>query len=1041
MVRAANVIIVGSVMFTFISYWRTAAVVLCDLASTAYYIGGIVEQAIGPAAPWFILAVMLFSYAVRSVYIESSSMFVRGGVYRVVKEAMGGFLAKVSVSALMFDYILTGPTSGVSAGQYIMGLLLETVKITQPSLYVQLGFANDETRKLWLNTGAVLLACGVTLYFFRQNLIGIHESSEKALKIMIAMTVMAVVMLTWCLITLAVRGPVNSVPFLPDLSPKVEYQSTTLGRLSREGLNRLRGNNLPEAVLTKLDSIVDREFNTTEDLDYFLETDLLSKEEYGAFHQRIVEQARVVDHYELQPDAVGNLVATGKLPESVANELKPLYRNSYPSLADFDEALNARLNAEQYQKYALLLTGTAEVLLARDRVNGDLQAMSARDPRTGKLIPASDEDGKPTEKINPATGHQEDPLGFIPALWPDLAKRLREPGSWFSIIGVIGLFIAFGHSILAMSGEETLAQVYREVESPKLPNFKKAAFIVFVYSLALTASISFLAVLLIPNEVRMLNYSDNLIGGLSMYVIGPAIARLLLNAFVVFVGSLILAGAVNTAIIGSNGVLNRVSEDGVLPDWFLKPHPHYGTTYRLLYLIVGLQLFTIVASRGNMYVLGEAYAFGVVWSFVFKAAAMVVLRFKDQRPREFKVPLNIRVGNYEIPLGLGLIFVVLLITAVMNFLTKEVATVGGVIFTIVFLTVFMISEWYHERLLHGAHHEHLEQFNKQTTDEISPESLHLTKHYRKLVAIRSTQNLFMLEKALAETDPETTGVVVMTAKLMPTGDNAPDHLTLDKYDQQLMTAVVQKAEKAGKQVKPMILPTNNPLFAVIKTTHDLHAHELIMGASNKYTADEQLEQIAFYWISMHNGEPAPLTVRILGRDRDVYLDLGGGNRIPKISERKARSVAELRAAGVGVDRVLLIHDGSPACSDLFQAVLTSLDPEVHLDVVPVVPVGKEPLNGHNIIHQDEERAKQLDRPLTVHHYEGDPTTEILRVARETEADLIIIPLPQEMSAGAPLCLDERTLAIIRDSHKRVFLAAPATIPQEPEEQPTGTPSH
>ena len=119
--HAAHVVIVSSVMFTFISYWRTAAVVLCDLASTAYYIGGIVEPPIGAAAPWFILAVMLFSYAVRSVYIESCSLFVRGGVYRVVKEAMGGLLAKLAVSALMFDYILTGPISGVSAGQYIIG--------------------------------------------------------------------------------------------------------------------------------------------------------------------------------------------------------------------------------------------------------------------------------------------------------------------------------------------------------------------------------------------------------------------------------------------------------------------------------------------------------------------------------------------------------------------------------------------------------------------------------------------------------------------------------------------------------------------------------------------------------------------------------------------------------------------------------------------------------------------------------------------------------------------------------------------------------
>src|SRR5437016_5759240 len=123
--KAAGVIVVSSVMFKFISYWRVAAVVLCDLASTAYYIGGIVESAIGACAPWFILAVMLFSYAVRNVYIESCSLFVRGGVYRIVKEALGGFSAKLAVSALMFDYILTGPISGVSAGQYVIGLALD----------------------------------------------------------------------------------------------------------------------------------------------------------------------------------------------------------------------------------------------------------------------------------------------------------------------------------------------------------------------------------------------------------------------------------------------------------------------------------------------------------------------------------------------------------------------------------------------------------------------------------------------------------------------------------------------------------------------------------------------------------------------------------------------------------------------------------------------------------------------------------------------------------------------------------------------------
>ena len=71
---------------------------------------------------------MLFSFAVRSVYMESCGMFVRGGVYVVVRDSMGPVLAKFSVSSLVFDYILTGPISVVSAGQYLAALLNEIMR-------------------------------------------------------------------------------------------------------------------------------------------------------------------------------------------------------------------------------------------------------------------------------------------------------------------------------------------------------------------------------------------------------------------------------------------------------------------------------------------------------------------------------------------------------------------------------------------------------------------------------------------------------------------------------------------------------------------------------------------------------------------------------------------------------------------------------------------------------------------------------------------------------------------------------------------------
>jgi amino acid transporter len=533
--RVTQIIVVSSVMFTFISYWRTAAVLLCDMSSTAYYIGAIVETAIGKAAPWFIIAVLLFSYAMRAVYIESSAMFVRGGVYRVVKEAMGGFLAKVSVSALLFDYILTGPISGVSAGQYIVGLVLDIL-----ASYGDVSI-DDGARQALKSWGSVLIACAITLYFLRQNLLGIPTSSSKALRIMIAITVMGAIMLTWSGVTLAVKGPINPFPSaFPDLHKKVELDKT------------------------------------------------------------------------------------GEVP-----------------------------------------------------------------------------------KIDPVTGEQEDPLGFI-GRFPTLAEQLRDPASWLSLAGIIGMIIAFRHSILAMSGEETLAQVYRELEAPKLANFKKAAFLVFLYSLLLTGTMSFLALLLIPDDLRMMKYYDNWIGGLAMQMVGPLPARLMLNAFVVVVGFLILSGAVNTSIIGSNDVLNRVAEDGVLPAWFLKPHRSYGTTSRILWIITGLQLFTIAVSRGDVNLLGEAYAFGVVWSFVFKTLSMVVLRFRDNTSREFKVPGNVRIAETEVSVGLILIFLLVLFSAVANLLTKQVATASGLVFTGVFLTVFLVTDHFSEKRRRGEKHEHLE---------------------------------------------------------------------------------------------------------------------------------------------------------------------------------------------------------------------------------------------------------------------------------------------------------------------------------------------
>jgi amino acid transporter len=674
---AVKVFVATTVMLSFISFWRAAAIVLSDLASSAYYAGGDAEKVIGKSAPWFILAVMLFSYAVRALYIESSSMFVRGGVYRVVKEAMGGTLAKFSVSALLFDYVLTGPISAVSAGQYLGGFLQETAAYLGRPVH----FSQDHF--------AAVFAALVVIYFWWKNTQGIHESSEKALQIMIITTVMVVMLIAWCTFTV-LRGPIQ-------------------------------------------------------------------------------------------------------LPPS------PLHPGVIP------------INKES--------------------------------------------------------------MGWL-------------YGTWFSHLTWVILFVGFGHSVLAMSGEETLAQVNREIEHPKLKNLEKTGLVIFIYSLLFTSLVSFFAVMIIPDNVRP-EFFANLIGGIAMYLAGPQWAKLLFHGFVVLVGVLILAGAQNTSIVGANGVLNRVAEDGVLTTWFQRPHSRFGTSYRIINLVVGLQLLTIFASLGNVYQLAALYAFGVIWSFAMKSIAVLVLRFTEPGNREWKVPGNLHIGKREIPIGLIVISAVLLITAIVNLFTKYEATIAGVTFSLVFFAIFTYSEHRTHKERHGKP-EQLDQFRVYGNQELGSGALG-ARPGNILVAVRDPRNLYYLRQLLARVDTTRQDVVVMTARLYHrehsfTGSRVYEAREIfDHYEQELFTSVVSVAEREGKPVSLLVVPATDVFEAIVLTAQRLDSSRVVCGLSNKLTADEQAKLSGDAWERLP--EPRPrLTLEVHfpdGTTREYIL----GPHTPRLRPR------------------------------------------------------------------------------------------------------------------------------------------------------------
>jgi hypothetical protein len=318
---------------------------------------------------------------------------------------------------------------------------------------------------------------------------------------------------------------------------------------------------------------------------------------------------------------------------------------------------------------------------------------------------------------------------------------------------------------------------------------------------------------------------------------------------VVIVGFLILGGAVNTAIVGSTGVLMRVAEDGVLSEWFRKPQRRFGTSYRIVNLVVGLQLFTILVSRGDVIMLGEAYAFGVIWSFTFNSLAMLVLRWKYKGERGWKVPVNIKIGRQEIPFGLISVFLVLLTTAIVNLFTKSVATVSGVLFAAAFFVIFSLSERDNKRRHDMTARQMKEHFQLEHRDEVGREALDI-RPGAVIVTMRDAAAPFALKWALSRTHTDEQDLVVLAARMMGAGGpeyvNADDQL-FSEHEQMLFTKAVSVAESFGKHISLLVVPAGDIFAALVQTANSLDASAVVCGQSTKLSAQEQAYHTGQAW--------------------------------------------------------------------------------------------------------------------------------------------------------------------------------------------------
>lgn len=265
----------------------------------------------------------------------------------------------------------------------------------------------------------------------------------------------------------------------------------------------------------------------------------------------------------------------------------------------------------------------------------------------------------------------------------------------------------------------------------------------------------------------------------------------------------------------------------------------------------------------------------VIWSFVLKVPAILIPRFKDKTPREWKVPFNIKIKGIELPVGLALIFLFLFALAFANLLTKQVATLSGIAFTFIFFSVFSLSERINsrKRKLQTAHRGHIDRVNLTQMDTLNPKDCGCSKPRRIIIAVRDPHNLAHIGKVLSKMNQTSTDVVVMTSKIA-TGLHLEGNLSeLSPEDEILFTKIISEAEKIGCPVIPIYVPSNDPYYAMARVACDLEAEELVVGKSGKYSPEIQMENIALAWDAVRGKSRRPLKIRIIWAGSEFKEDL------------------------------------------------------------------------------------------------------------------------------------------------------------------------
>ena len=139
--------------------------------------------------------------------------------------------------------------------------------------------------------------------------------------------------------------------------------------------------------------------------------------------------------------------------------------------------------------------------------------------------------------------------------------------------------------------------------------------------------------------------------------------------------------------------------------------------------------------------------------------------------------------------------------------------------------------------------------------------------------MRDPNNLSHLDRALAESHSDTIDVVVLTVRVEhgPGANGTDGHCSPE--ERAIFTAVVNRAEEHGKTVTPLVVSSNDLLFAIARAAKELDAREVVLGRSAKFAPDFQAESFALRWGAVEDDESRDMLVRVVNEREDLRFAL------------------------------------------------------------------------------------------------------------------------------------------------------------------------